>query len=420
MIATLVCLVALQAKSPTLLSQLFPRVTGQNGYEDYVAAVDLISDREVPLYTEWTPTQFEAYSKQSSEPSARQQKLMALVESLHNLNYLEVQKKAIERYGKALDFIKQGNLKSVQSPHNFGNINERFPEFTFFKQLVDLSVSNAYVHMAAGNSARAVKSLTEALTFANRISANGFIGSAYYNVLTGKVLRFYTENIQRFSATDCVFLRQAISGLLGNTTAFSQMFECDQMMRMASLRAATTVTPDQAKSEELVVLSKIAALSPSEKAQFATTATEIISRSTQAWKMVLLRPENEWYAAFPEDPRTPQTVPSDPTGLAEYFVPFVTVSKRALMTRAMITRVQLRIFAIDTLIEEYRWRFKELPTSLADLKLGAAAMDPFSGQPFEFEAKPGGTYRVFSKGLKETGEIDQNYVSPIKGLEPTP
>jgi hypothetical protein len=60
-------------------------------------------------------------------------------------------------------------------------------------------------------------------------------------------------------------------------------------------------------------------------------------------------------------------------------------------------QARVRLLACHAAVLRYRWEHNQVPRTLAELRLGELATDPFTGQPLEYEGT-GRRYRLVSVG----------------------
>jgi hypothetical protein len=66
-------------------------------------------------------------------------------------------------------------------------------------------------------------------------------------------------------------------------------------------------------------------------------------------------------------------------------------------------RALVQIIAVHAAVIRYRFLHKRLPATLVELKLGAAATDPFTGAPLNLTSLGGDAYEVSSAGPLNRG-----------------
>lgn len=93
--------------------------------------------------------------------------------------------------------------------------------------------------------------------------------------------------------------------------------------------------------------------------------------------------------------RKPLAVPE--TGSGAQVVALLVPALNQMLDTYTREQTQVRLMACHSAILRHRWEHEQLPRSLAELKLGALAVDPFTGQPLRYEVKGRG-YRLTSAG----------------------
>ena len=95
--------------------------------------------------------------------------------------------------------------------------------------------------------------------------------------------------------------------------------------------------------------------------------------------------------------------------LADTFFNVLILFDDLTCTRAARERTQLRLLRLASRVVAFRWEHDRLPTTLADAAPAEEIADPLTGDKFRYTPM-GDRFRVFSKGVKATGEIDIKWV----------
>src|SRR4051812_44130786 len=79
-------------QKPTLYQQIFATTTGQNGFEEYIRAADLINTPAARAYIDWRPGQEEFHTDPALAGAelAAQAQLVKLFNAIRLLNFLQV------------------------------------------------------------------------------------------------------------------------------------------------------------------------------------------------------------------------------------------------------------------------------------------------------------------------------------------
>jgi hypothetical protein len=133
---------------PPIFPKLFPKPTGQNGYEEFVMAADLINSSRV--WQEYERVYFD-------HPGP------TLIMKRRVLFDPTVQ--------RALTLIRAGLRKRIQSPRPYPELQTLVPELPAFRSLGRLLGVEMSVNFADGRNSQAIECLRDALMFGYRIQA---------------------------------------------------------------------------------------------------------------------------------------------------------------------------------------------------------------------------------------------------------
>src|SRR5262249_2182542 len=95
-----------------------------------------------------------------------------------------------------------------------------------------------------------------------------------------------------------------------------------------------------------------------------------------------------------ENQANPSGAPDAGAALARVMMP----TMENILDRHAQQQSLARMLACHAAIRKFRWENDRLPTSLVELKLGALAIDPFSGQPLGYKTLTLTTYRLEAIG----------------------
>lgn len=186
----------------SLFSQIFPRPTGRNGYEDYVMAAQVVKN---PVYEVLT-------RDEAAVIAAAQQDEAAPTESGLKTS-LAIRRERVRRFADALDWVRAGNGKPSVDPHRLSP-NETFPEMGGFKSVEKLEADAAQVGFADGSSASAVRFLLDGLIFSHRTGNSALISALVGAACQAIVLAEFQQNLDCLSLSDCKTICQAATAAL--------------------------------------------------------------------------------------------------------------------------------------------------------------------------------------------------------------
>ena len=400
---------AIQGK--TLLQQVVPNPTGQNGYEEYLRAAQIVYEPDIGVYLMWQPGVGASRELPADHPEAA--KRHELLKRLEKMTLLEVRREALNRYGEALVWVRQGNAKPVFDPRQDINSASLFPELAHFRSLAKLAGAAAYVHDADGNSAKATETLLDALTMSNNIEPSTIISYLVGVACQAIVLSSFQTRMDRLSTTDAERVADAVTRRLVQTPAVVGAMRVDARFMAGFLDDLQQTPPDVG-----IGSGGFAALSP---AQRATVVRDVNSKLQAHYEGVLLRlqgPESEWVFEETATDRADYAATS-PKEIAEFLLQQMVPVLGHVGTAAAKERTQMRLLRLAARVVAFRWEHERLPNTLEDAAPAAEIADPLTGDRFQYTPMSD-RFRVYSKGVPVTGEIDIRYVRNLTDSNPPP
>lgn len=401
----------------SIFERLFPNATGQNGYEDYVRAADLIDDGFADIFLGETPD--------PTDSPAQREKQAEVAQSLQSMDYLAVQQAAVARYGRALDLIASGNQKPCASPHDPA-VPGKYPEFRNFSRLSELETAKAYVQGATGDVSGAVKTLLDTLTFTHRYGTVVGIANVYASLSEQTVFRRFLDVLPSMSLKDAMTVERYVDARLREPIPMADF--------LVGAKKAKDWTLDPARQDPAALRAEVKEDSDRGYRDRLTQASDqdVLNVLAQVKKMAderfdqmiedVRRPEDELYAATETWNDVPQVSigpNSSLEDLAQGLYYRSAPTYRGYVLLELVRRTQLRLLGLHARIAEYRWHNHRLPAKLADAVPEGLAEDPLSGEPFVYEIN-GDTYRLASKGRPKTGPVELRYDRPASVRPPQP
>ncbi|HWA82555.1 MAG TPA: hypothetical protein VG820_03915 [Fimbriimonadaceae bacterium] len=365
-------------QSKSFYDQVVVRPDPSNGYEDHLRAADAVND----------PAFFRVWQPQSESDSA---------------DYLQRQKAVVERYGKALEYIRIGDKKQARNPADPNRAVANMPQMTAFLNLPRLCSAEAYVRFADGRSSQAAQSLIDGLTFCRQIRTGTmldyFVGQAGAEILFTRC----AEMLPHLSEPDCRSLMAFADAQLAAPEPFVAILATWRASRMALIPNVLNLKPGQATgdSDQDPAISMISKLSPGERRD---VANQVRDRVTAQFDLCLKRlqgPESQMMT--PADQSGPPTI-STAADLVDYLSAMMAPSLPA--ERILLDRTELRLLGLHARILGYKWRKGELPSNLREAVPQALVNDPATGTDFVYELRGEDSYRLYSRGFGEEGQVE--------------
>lgn len=382
--------------------------TGKNGYEEYIRAAEIASDPLFGMYDRWTPAmrdQPDAYVPEEPLPPDQLQ----LYKHLASMRLLEVRQEQLRRYAGVLDLVRQGSLKPVFDPRQDLNPESLYPELTYFRRLARLFSADAYVKFAEGKSAAATKSLLDGLEFSYNIGSGMIISALVGIANTAVVLSQFEDHLGSLSLDDCRNIRQATQRLLAApipiaaaiaTEAKASPKFVNWIFENVDQGLAKLIEAPESQKQALVQRAEQASAQDKERWR-----REAVAKLGVFYEEILRRfklPESQWVDS---DSMTP---PDSDDPIVKAIVAGMSPVFSGAMVPTVRIRTQLRLLALHAAIQEFRWMNGRLPRNLAELEAPALVYDPLTLSSFLFESTGYG-YRLYSKGVSQTGEIELRY-----------
>jgi hypothetical protein len=366
-------------RPPTLFQQVIPKPTGQNGYEELVAAVDELRTSKL-------------FSQAEELMSGRRLSL--------SLRRRVVADPPVMR---ALRLLQQGLAKPVISPRETVTSATVFPDLAGFRQMARLLDIYQYVALADGRVADAIAALRESLRLGQVVQTDTLISGLVGIAIAAIAIRPLSEHLDQLAARDCDLLYQVCLERLSQPALLPQMMEMERRggksllseisANPKALDGLVSDAPDagdeDARARQLIT--DIGGLKGAPE-QLAAMLAEAAKRLDEQYQRLLAECRKPaWQRSWPEPPSE--------GSLAARLVALVAVNPSQVSSRYTIEEARLRLLAIHAAILRYRWEHDQVPVSLAALDLGDLAIDPFTGQPLEYEPL-GRKYRLASAGAE--------------------
>ena len=363
---------------PSVFSRLFTQPTGQNGYEDWVQAGDLVRDTKLV--------------DQAAETNA------TLTFKRRVLDDPAVQ--------KALHLLREGLNKPAQSPHNVLDENTTYPEFGPLRRLGGLLATEIYVRFANGSVDGAIDTLNDGLCFGYRIQSGAWIGGLSGIVVQEAVLQEFSAHLDQLSQYQCNRVQRLIEEVVAwpsPATTIINNYRASQLHRLEAIR-----------SDPKALQTLFKELTEEETDPLAPSLLRSLNNPFTSIGQIFDRAEallNGYLIGVLANRKLPiqerkfvRPIKDDLPGgrLCAVFLPDL----ERFTGHYDRLEAELRLLGVHAAIRGYRWEHSSLPASLTDLHLGTLIVDPFTGNSLMYR-RSGETYDLSSRGPFERDDNGQ-------------
>ena len=353
LLALLVCPAALAAAGAqnappaNLFQEIFPQPSGQNGYEEIVAAGEMLAKSALMVDGEQTGLDTLTLTKKRAllaDPPVRD----------------------------ALILFRQGLTKSLNAPRDRPQ-EATYKAFAVYRRLARvLAFVEPYVYCADGRVNQAIDSLEDVLRLGYALQRDSLIGGLVGVAVDAIATQAIQRRLDQLSDKDC-----------------------RRLMRLAKAwhDAPDPAIEAMAAERELVLKGLVSELPPD--ANFPRE---------QVLAAVRLRLDH--YAANLTKPvwerRAPLPLQGNPVvanyvnNLGQTLDPLF----EGAQTVFVRDQAKIQILGVHAAIRSYRWEHDALPGSLDLIKLGPLGLDPFTGKPLHYRVTGSTSYELMSEGLK--------------------
>ena len=348
----------------------FPNPTGNNGWEEYVMAADIMRG-----------------------PEANRAVNRYIIGSDKWDDSIESARKTVAKYQRACELMRIGNRKPLAYPwkeDEFGMPND--PVETEYSAVVKLIADEVRVNLADGKPEAAADSLLTGLVFAERYSHGSMIealkGSAFIAMSLGSLSkhlhRFDLEGLQRVLAE---FERQASR----EPILIKHLIE-DFDDDLKEARAVFDSIEEDAEFFE--VPEQMFNLTPAQKAIYIALIDKEMLRVQAKVREMFELEERFWRNPILEHP---DPVVSYAIGRNLY---------ENLPMIAVRNRTQLRLASLHCRVMAFKRTHNRFPLTREELGDKDLWYDPASGGLFYYAKNTDQSFTLYSTGTPETGRID--------------
>ena len=357
----------------SLSSRFFPVPTGENGWEEYLRAVDIVSKKEANRLVNY----------------------IFYLEPQNN-GSLQGDRVALKALKEACDLVREGNRKKLKPLHMADDPDVNILVSRGQTNLAKLFVMEIRAGKASGKPDSAAQSLIDSMTYSNRL------GSSLLDVLSANarnalLLSALEDLLPKLSREGAGRLASYFDGIVRAPSPYigALKLEFAEIVRDPE-KHLSEMSED---SEYWTSPEKMSALSPEQRRNYARMiANEFRALSTQI-DQVFAKEERFWKLNLSRE---------DPI-IEHALLPQLYENIPSLAVRV---RTQFRLAALHCRIVEFKRTHNRFPVDLGELVLGDTAYDPASGGPFFYARLTEQSYTLYSLGTAETGRIDLRWRRP--------
>ncbi len=205
-------LLSLSLQGPSLLQQVLPQPTADNGYVEYLAAADMLRSRQFQDFKAWD----------ASLPTNAAH--LSAPEGLNdNASPLARRRYELQTFGKALKLIAAGNGK----PTSRGTL-AMFVESEAFRDLTNLGVEAAYVAYSRGDWASGTTQLLDVLTFGDNVARECMAGQKLGSSIMNTAFIALDARKAQWSVIDCDRISKRVEKVLSHPFALAVAIKSEQ------------------------------------------------------------------------------------------------------------------------------------------------------------------------------------------------
>jgi hypothetical protein len=333
----------------SLYQQLFPRPTGENGYEELLRAGELLKKSE----------RFKRAQGQPAEGEKPQELTLAVRREI--LGEPDVQ--------RALAQMRAGLNKPLTAPQS--DTDAALSAYGAYRQLGRLLAMELYVRMADGREELAIESARDGLRLGYAIQSDKLLGGLAGAAINSLVSSALTAHVEELSLPACRKLSQLVRAWMD--------------------------APDPA----------IAALTQERDLILKNLDKQLPAGEgfPRAQILALVKGQVNYMI---ENLRKPhwERRPIPPIGgdeVAAQYVEALQLDKVLGQVGSSFARDQARMqmLGVRAVLRAYRWEFGCLPNSLDELQLGRLITDPFTGKSLVYRRTGALTYELSSAGFDQ-------------------
>lgn len=396
-------------------SAVIKKFTGQNGFEELMVACERAADPRLDLLRS-IALELASNPKAATDPEfAARCRRSGIPEGA---TLLEIREAVVGKHQDALNLIRKGMAKPVIDPRSSTmDLMTVLPDFSLLKSLTKVTLMAATIEFAYGRPRQGIDNLMLALLIGDSISRTAMIGqllaAAIHQMTFAEIDKqqsgFGIDGWRRLEEWATQRSRSSEDLL---TAVGAEFAVIDRTLRGQSgtefIDFSFEIWGVNEKPEWIDKLSQSAA------ARLKDNVRRRCGERLQQWIDLIGGDEENWIKHATPTPETGDDDLSKVRSVSELEETLVNdwiPSLDAFIASVARMRTQYRLLALHAKIQRYRLHHDLHPQSLADVATEAERHDPHSDSSFVYELKENG-YRLYSKGFRNTGEIELLYRRP--------
>jgi hypothetical protein len=342
-------------------AKLFPIPSGNNGYEEFVQAADIIDKAGDGVV--WNP---------------------------ERLN-LKASRELVDKYGRTTALIERGMNKPLVSPWDPVE-QELTHAFLIIKMstVAELMLNRIYVQLADGKPGQAAGSFNTALNFSDRSNSLDLIEGLSCASERWLILDHFEHLVHRLPLSGVLEIRKTLAGLAQKTP---KIISARRAQLPASINEIDEFLNRERDPEEAEIPFQLLQLNRDQKALLKERVAAAMIEYQAQLDSMFAKEERYWHDVEFRD--------GDP--LLKYLVGMMYAFP--LAEAAVIDRTRLRIAALYCSIIEFKRNRNRFPISLNEMAAPEKFYDPASGEQFVYRKDSEQSFFIYSKGNEWTGPI---------------
>ncbi len=386
----------MQDEPKSLREQIGVPYDASNGFFDYIDAAEIVRAADLSeLEREYTEL-----LNQPVKAKGRKERLAELRQRM-----ARVAEQAMVR-------VRIGNQKQVWDPRIKVDVTTLFPELSGFRAVAKAGRHAILYRLSQGDSRGAARLVADGLSFSQNIASGPLISLLVSLAADAIYLAAIEPYLMSFSEADLRVLSEAATAFLARPPMFRRIAEAETRFYREMFESwkdeGKKYTEEDEADQTTEYLKK---LTPERIEKMAVQIMRRMALEDEKELKVLESPEANWYAKIrlTDPPEEDFVEKEEPPPKNDQDVVDQLLRLRSslfiMVEPVGIRRAQVRLLLLHTKILQYRWSYRRLPKTLAEVD---ASIDPLSGKPFRYEVN-GMNYRLWSEGRGPRGEVELRY-----------
>ncbi|RYG47773.1 hypothetical protein EON79_06390 [bacterium] len=386
----MIAAVLLLSQQKSLLQERIPQPTGNNGYEEFLRAADMIAKSEALG---------KAYNAMTARPEKGE--------------VLELRRQGLIKLQPVLALLRAGGAKPILFPPRAPAQDMEdligFQEVSAFRQLARILMTSAYVLLADGQSGAATTDLIACYRMMDVIAHNGTQIEAFTTTGThAQIFALLERSFDAFAPADLARLEEMANDAVerpfwgdvvkGEADRLTDLLSLMAKEWDASIKKGEKDDPDDPGAK---LLRK---MTPAERATLFKRAKAHLDQGAANLALVGARPEREWipYAKEGEEMNELES-PKNSAQLDSLLADMATVRMIGAVNFAVV-RTKWRLVRLTARLRRIMAERDAVPKGLPDDLPAGYADDGLAAGRFVFRAYTTG-FSVESPGVTETGVV---------------